>query len=243
MRRTKRKSPRLTSASQFEERGTLVSVGFFSEFTQDHANTPPYARAERLIPLATAAPAATVAAPAAPAPTPSRTCLIIRRRENRSPYRHAANSDSCDLPTRISSDPSLRRARPMLPVEYLRRAPRQERSQDSSASHRWSSGNRFHPLQRQQTTHSRPLAGSNAIFRPTLTGASSLSPRSPWQNRHFEPGLTLTPRVQLSPPLPWHLTFPGWRPAAPMPPARDHPRNNANPTSFSTVAAGSPELA
>jgi len=37
------------------------------------------------------------------------------------------------------------------------------------------------------------------------------------------------------------LTFPGWRPAAPRPPALDHLRNHQNLTRFRTAAAGSPE--
>src|ERR1041385_775990 len=85
---------------------------------------------------------------------------------------------------RTSSNPPRKRASPMLSVDMRRRVPRKSRSLSSIASHRSSSGVRFHRPQRVHTTHSLPFFVSNANRRPTgKVGRKWLAPRSEWQKR------------------------------------------------------------
>jgi len=74
-----------------------------------------------------------------------------------------------------------------LSVDMRSRVARNLRSQSSMASHRSSSGERFHRSQCVQTTQSRPRAGSNANRRPT--GNASITgfvPSDAWQKMHVE---------------------------------------------------------
>src|SRR3954470_4982916 len=131
-----------------------------------------------------ASPPAT-APPMTPTPSPTRTSLRRRRLPNWSPYRHAANSGRSAGPTRTSSSPSERRASPMLSVETRSRVSRNRRSHSSIASHRSSSGERFHRSHFRQTTHNRPFAASNASRLPTGNDSTtSFVPRPALQKRH-----------------------------------------------------------
>src|SRR4051812_30840517 len=131
-----------------------------------------------------ASPPAT-APPMTPTPSPTRTSLRRRRLPNWSPYRHAANSGRSAGPTRTSSSPSESRASPMLSVETRSRVSRKRRSHSSIASHRSSSGERFHRSHFRQTTHNRPFAASNASRLPTGNDSTtSFVPRPALQKRH-----------------------------------------------------------
>src|SRR6185503_8607699 len=68
---------------------------------------------------------------------------------------------------RTSVVPSRSLARPILSVDTRWRASRDSFSADSIASHRSSSGVRFHRSQLGHTTHSRPFAESNESRFPT----------------------------------------------------------------------------
>jgi len=101
--------------------------------------------------------------------------------------RHAAISGRNADPSRTSSVPSPTRASPIISVLMRKRVRWYSRSHASIASHRSSSGDRFHRLHDAQITQNRPLALSNARRRPTgKHSMTSLRPRSAWQKRHEE---------------------------------------------------------
>jgi hypothetical protein len=130
---------------------------------------------------ATATAAATPATPATPAAIVARLC----RHLSCDPYRHAANSGRSGLPIRIRSMPRTLGASPMLSVDTRARVLRYSRSHSSIASHRSSSGDRFHRRQCGHTAQSLPLAASNASREPTgKCSTTSLLPSRPWQKRH-----------------------------------------------------------
>src|SRR5215208_4098118 len=88
---------------------------------------------------------------------------------------------------RTSSSPSASRAIPMLSVEARRRVSRKDRSHASIASHRSSSGVRFHCPQCTHTAHSRPFAASKARRRPKgKCSMTSFAPRLASQKRQAE---------------------------------------------------------
>src|SRR3954470_15458050 len=88
---------------------------------------------------------------------------------------------------RTSSNPSPILASPMLSVDTRSLVSRYERSHSSIASHRSSSGVRFHLSHLRHTTQSRPFAPSKASRRPTgKCSIASLAPRSDLQNRQVE---------------------------------------------------------
>ena len=116
------------------------------------------ARARRVAPPSTGGPAPATT-PATPA-TPAQTIAFRRRWLNRSPHRQNASSLRVGAPMRTRSSPPRVRATETFSLEAPSRAPRKAFSHSSSASHRSSTGVRFHRRHRGQTTQRRPFSPS-----------------------------------------------------------------------------------